>query len=266
MKSKSLAAVGVLGCFKMTRLSSLVSMAVASVSVMSITACSSDPVQVSKAPAVVKTEYFDKGARPPEASPPEHNECANTHWHYGFIPEVSFDLIKREKVADGESVCVKIKKINLKLNLEITMWLPEKASEDVLAHEKGHTEICFDAYKDAESHAREVAKPFIGKEISAQGSDYETTVKRALTDVNQEMARKYREETVDKANITGGLFDKITMKDHAAVKVPQKVSDAEIEYSRIWPELKKQREADEKAIRARMMKGEKATPEPGSPR
>lgn len=214
----------------------------------SLSSCASQPVEIQKAAPEIKTKVFDKGMRPPEASPPEHNDCANTHWHYGFIPEVAFDQVLRERVSDGEEVVIKIKKINLKLNLEITMWLPEKASEDVVAHEKGHAEICLDVYKTAENSAQAAAQPFIGKEIRAHGSDYEATIKRALTDVNQEMARMYREQTVERANVTAGLYDKMTVTDHAAAKVDQKVADAEIEYTRILPELKARRDEEERQL------------------
>ncbi|MCC7531557.1 MAG: hypothetical protein IT342_23845 [Candidatus Melainabacteria bacterium] len=202
--------------------------------------------------------------RPPESSPPEHNDCANTHWHYGFIPKVAFDLVLRERVNDGEEVVIKIKRIDLKLNLEVTMWLPEKASEDVIAHEKGHAAICLDAYKSAETYARAAAEPFVGKQIRAHGANFEATINRALTDVNQEMARKYREETVERANITGALYDKITITDHVASKVEQKIADAEIEYQRLLPELQTRRAEEERQLKRRRENFEKKQEERAS--
>ncbi len=234
----------------------------AGIALITLDACSQSPVVIEKSSPQIKTVYFDKGVRPPEASPPEHNDCANTHWHYGFIPEVSIDQIARERVTEGEEVSFRIKKINIKLNLEITMWLPEKPTEDCLEHEKGHAAICVDDYKNAETIARDAAMPLIGKELVARGADYKTTIKQALTEVNQEMARRYREETVDKANVTAGLYDKMTVKDHAAAKVNQKVADAELEYTRILPELKERRAEAERQLNERMMKQGKAPPEP----
>ena len=211
--------------------------------------CSQSPISISKAPPSIKTEYFDRGARPPEANTPEHNDCANTHWHFGFIPETDYELVKRERAADGENVVVKIKRVKLKLGLDITMWLPEKASQDVVAHEKGHAAICLDAYKQAEKVAEEAANRMIGKEIVTHGPDFESTLNNGLNNVNQEMARKYREETVDKANVTSALYDKMTMQDHAASKVDAKVEDAELEYEHLAPELKKRRAEEERLIR-----------------
>gem|GEM_PF-1114617 len=214
-----------------------------------VTGCSQSPVSIEKQPPVIKTEYFDKGARPPEANTPEHNECANTHWDFGCSPELSWDLVKRERAADGENVVLKITKVKIPLKLEITMWLPEKATEDVVAHEKGHAAICIDAYKQADAVARDAATNVIGKEIVAHGADFEATIKSALTNVYQDIARRYREETVDKANITSGLYDRMTMKDHAASKVESKVSDAELEYEHLSPALKKQRAEEERLLR-----------------
>lgn len=214
-----------------------------------VSGCSQGPVKITQVPPEIKTEYFDKGARPPEANTPEHNDCANTHWHYGFIPKVSWDLIKRERAADGENVLIKIRKVDLTLKLDITMWLPEKVSEDVLAHEKGHAAICIDIYKQASKVAQDAADSVVGKELTAHGPDFETTLKSALNDVNQEMARKYREDTLDKANVISAFYDKITMADHAASKVNSKVEDAELEYERLAPELRKQRAEDERKIR-----------------
>jgi hypothetical protein len=202
--------------------------------------------------------------RPPEAMPPEHNDCASTHWHFGFMPKVDWDLVLRKRVPDGEEVVIKIKKVDIKLNMEVTMWLPEKASADVIAHEKGHAAICLDAYKSAETYAKAAADAFIGKEIRARGGDYETTVRRALTDVIDEMSRSYREETVERATITGGLYDKITITDHAASKVEQKITDAEIEYQRILPELQTRRAEEERQLKLRMEKFEERQAERAS--
>ncbi len=54
-----------------------------------------------------------------------------------------------------------------------------------------------------------------------------------------------------KAALTGGLYDKITVKNHAAADVDQKVADAEIEYERILPELVARRKEEERALRER---------------
>lgn len=256
MRSRTFAPLCALGYFWRTCFSRSISLfgcllALVCFAPITLSSCATQPIHIQKAPPEIKTQYFDKGMRPPESSPPEHNDCANTHWHYGFIPKVAFDLVQRERVADGEIVLIKIKKVDLKLNLQITMWLPEKASEDVIAHEKGHAAICLDAYKSAETYARAAAEPFVGKQIRAHGSNFEATINRALTDVNQEMARKYREETVERANITGALYDKITLTDHAASKVEQKITDAEIEYQRLLPELQTRRAEEERQLKRR---------------
>ena len=211
--------------------------------------CSQSPVSIEKFSPSIKTEFFDKGARPPEANTPDHNDCANTHWHFGFFPEIGWELVKRERSSEGENVVIKIKSAKLTLKLDITMWLPEKASQDVIAHEKGHAAICLDAYKQAEKVAQDAANSMIGQKVEAHGPDYESTLKSALTNVYQDLARKYREETLDKANVTSAFYDKITMKDHAASKVDSKVEDAELQYEHLAPELKKQRAEEERIIR-----------------
>lgn len=214
-----------------------------------VTGCSQGPVKITQVPPEIKTEYFDKGARPPEANTPDHNDCANTHWHYSFIPKINWELIKRERALDGENVTVKIKSVDLTLKLPITMWLPEKASEDVLAHEKGHAAICIDIYKQANRVAEEAAGLVVGKEFGAHGNNYEEALKNLQTELEQMMASKYREDTLDRANVTSAFYDKITMADHAASKVNSKVEDAELEYERLAPELRKQRAEDERKIR-----------------
>ncbi|MCC6977199.1 MAG: hypothetical protein IT343_02670 [Candidatus Melainabacteria bacterium] len=215
------------------------------ISIISLSGCSTNPVSVTKAPPRIKTQIFDKDMRPAEAKK-EHNDCANTHWDYGITPEIFYKLNSRKRTHDGEQVSIKITKFKIGLNLDVTMWLPENASPDVVEHEKGHAAICLDNYKNAERLADELAKPFIGKEIVALGPDLETTIREVLTQVKQDVVRKYREETVDKTNITSGLFDQMTVKDHAAANVDRKVADAELEYTRIWPALKAKREEQER--------------------
>lgn len=216
-----------------------------------------DKVHVEKNAPDIVTKVFDRGVRPPEASNPEHNDCANTHWHFGFEPDIYYDLLKRERVSDGEAIALKIKKINIKLNLDIKMWIPEKASPDVVAHENGHAAICVNQYKNAQSIADEIAVPWIGKEVGAQGIDFETTLKRVLNEVKHDMAGKYNAETLEKANVIGGLYDQMTKQDHDAAKVNQKVADAELEYVRIAPELKAKKEEQ-----LRLLMERKSAPEP----
>lgn len=245
MRARTLVASFVLSNFRRTFVCSFFAL----VFCLSLTGCSQNPVQIEKFSPTIKTEYFDKGARPPEANTPDHNDCANTHWHFGIIPAIDWQLEKRERSAQGENVVIKIKGVKLQLKLDITMWLPEKASEDVIAHEKGHAAICLDAYKQAEKVAQDAANSVVGQKVEAQGPDYESTLKSALTNVSQDLARKYREETLDKANVTSALYDRMTMKDHAAFKVDAKVDDAELEYERLAPDLKKQRAEEERLIR-----------------
>lgn len=224
---------------------------IAGIVLVSVSGCASSPVVITKAPPQIKTKIFDKGMRPPEARNEEHNDCANTNWRYGFTPELAFTLNSRKRVVEGEQVSIKITKVKIGLTLEITMWLPEKASQDVIEHEKGHAAICLDNYKQAEKLASEVAMPFVNKEIVAVGPDFQTTLKELRTQVTQEMGRKYREETVDKANITSGLYDQMTVKEHAAADVNQRVADAELEYTRIWPTIKAKRDEEERLLKQR---------------
>ncbi len=154
---------------------------------VTLSSCTASPISIQKEPPEIKTQIFDKGLRPPEASPPEHNDCANTHFSYGFVPDVDWELVSRKRVDGGEEVVVKIKKMKLKLNMQVTMWLPEKASADVIAHERGHAAICIDAYKSADSYAKTGAEAFIGKDIHAFGADYQKTIHQALSDVIDEM-------------------------------------------------------------------------------
>lgn len=219
---------------------------------VSISGCTSSPISVTKAPPQIKTQIFDKGMRPPEANNEKHNDCANTHWDYGFVPQPFFTVVSRKRVVEGEQVALKITKFKIGLSLEVTMWVPEHASQDVIEHEKGHAAICLDNYKHAETLADEVAQPFLNKEIVAVGPDFRKTVKQILMQVNQDMARRYREETVDKANYTSVFFDQMTVKEHAAADVNQRVADAELEYTRMLPTIKAKRAEEERLLKQRI--------------
>jgi len=173
------------------------------------------------------------------------------------VPDITCEVISRKRLPDGEQVTLKLSKIKIALSLEITMWLPENASKDAIEHEKGHASICLDNYRHAEKLAKELATPFVEKQIVARGPDRRTTVREVLMQVRQEIGRKYREETVDKANITSGLFDRMTINDHAAANVNQKVADAELEYARLWPTMKAKRNEEERLLKQQRERGTK---------
>lgn len=191
-----------------------------------LSGCAAQDVEVVKTPPNVESQFFDAGVRTFGAGPPQHNECANTNWYFQCFSKFEFDVASSEKIATGYRVGLRIKKVHLKLDLPITKYLPEKATERVLAHEDGHVKICLKAYENAEQSARQAANGVIGKVISGKGKTLEQACQIALREAGQAIGREYRAKTVDRVNVVSALYDQITSKRNEAGYVDTAIAES----------------------------------------
>lgn len=169
----------------------------------------------SRAVTVRRTKLFaHKHDVTHETKPKTQGEfhCAanpNTFWDFKFIPTLAVERTKMIKENNWYSVKVKVKHVTVETALPFDMWLPENASDSVIAHEDGHVRICRHFYRDAAHQARKCGLHILGREFVGEAKDEETAMKLAISAANSEMLQTYREKIVEPADRASAAYDKI---------------------------------------------------------
>lgn len=188
-------------------------------------------VQINKKPAQVAQRTFDP-KRPPSDMPPlGPNEAAVTHSAYGVGAQVQVVVLNEDK-SPGEVVSeMRIEAVKVDTTLAITLWLPKNASKALIAHEEGHRRISEMFYEEAESIAREVSQPYVGRTIRATARSAEAAREAAMTKAIGEINGAYMARTQIPSSRVNELFDRIT--DHGRngrVSVDQGIQRAVEQY------------------------------------
>lgn len=169
-----------------------------------------DQVRVNKIPMTIEKKVFDKGLHDPGLALEEHNQYANTHWYFRTRPKFDFEIVEKNSEKGTSRVKLLIKAVDVELALPITIWLPEGANEEVIAHENGHVAICERLYKDANVFASEAARSVVGQTFEGHGDSLQAACQLALNKASLLLARRYSEKTVDVVNQVSQYYDQLT--------------------------------------------------------
>jgi hypothetical protein len=97
------------------------------------------------------------------------------------------------------------------LQLEINIWIPQGATQQVIEHEEGHRQISEYYYRSAQEVAEKVAAEYTGKQISVSGSDLGAEINAALQKIGAEITAEYGERL--NPNAAQQRYDDLT--DHS---------------------------------------------------
>jgi hypothetical protein len=169
------------------------------------------------APIVVKQAVnfadrtFDPASPPsdmPPLTPGENAECVSD-----FISNAI--LGGQTRRTDATHGAITITQITVKLQLNITIWVPEGVTQHVIDHEEGHRQISEYYYQNADNLAGRIASTYMGREVELTGEDLNAESHNAL----QQMAAEVTEEYTRELNTepTQLLYDTIT--DHSRNEV-----------------------------------------------
>jgi len=191
-------------------------------SLIFLSSCSSQRVIVDKAPEVVNKHIYDKDNRPKSEIKLHPSVEANTHWEFSFIPEIQGTSTGMERRGNEFVASMKVDRVKIDLALPIDVWLPESASEKVIAHEEGHISICKHFYKDADYAARELANELLGREFSGHGQNENECLRNATDAISTALSEAYQKKIIQPANRVSASYDKLT--DHGQNSLPEKTA------------------------------------------
>jgi hypothetical protein len=188
-------------------------------SLVAFSAVAQEAVVVEKAKVTVEYKRFDP-QRLPDPAPPLHaGEAAVTVYQYGVETDMRYSYAGPPP-AKGAAVKLdfKMERMTVKLNLTVTIWLPEKAGERLTAHEEGHRAIAERFYADADKTARKLAEKVVGKSVRGEGDDVDAAGRNAIARVNQGLCDEYLKIIGDPCDKAQTAFDRLT--DHGRKEKP----------------------------------------------
>ena len=187
--------------------------------------CNSPPKEapraaVDKQPVVFASRTFDP-ASPPSDMPPlgtgEEAECDSN-----FLSNAS--VAANTQKMDSTHAMVTITRIDVTLQLKITIWAPANATPHVIEHEEGHRQIAEYYYGTADEIAQRVAAPYVGEKFEVTGADLNAESVKLLEKLAAEITDKYNKQL--NPGPTQLLYDSITDHGRNEVVVKDAVASA----------------------------------------
>jgi len=169
-----------------------------------------DPVTVQRVDASVSTHTYDPAHPPPQMPATQPDEAGVTVSEFSCVALVSGQITDRAQVADDARVTVKMAAVHITLNLKIAEWMDALAPQKIWAHEDGHRDIALLFYRRSELIAASIARAWIGKTLSASGSDAESAAKEAVSQAAQKITDDYMIQVRGQSELVQEAYDRIT--------------------------------------------------------
>jgi hypothetical protein len=169
---------------------------------------------INKEPVSYATRTFDPAAPPsdmPPLRPGDYAQCDSN-----FVSDARITGQTRRK--DSDHATVTISQVHVTLKLNITVWLPGDASQQVVDHEQGHRQISEFYYQNTENLAQRISANYIGRQIEVSGADLNAEADKELQNIASEITAEYSRQL--NTEPTQLLFDSIT--DHGRNGVDSK--------------------------------------------
>jgi hypothetical protein len=165
------------------------------------------PVLIVKQPSVLASRTFDPAAPPADMPPLSEGDAAECDSN--FVSDASVSGESRKEDATHATVTITHVKVTLQLN--VTIWLPDGATQRIIDHEDGHRQISQYFYQSADKIADQIAETYIGKQVEIAGDDLNAESSKMLQQMAAEITDEYGKELNPGPAQT--LYDNIT--DHS---------------------------------------------------
>jgi hypothetical protein len=163
-------------------------------------------VTIQKQPVAFANHTFDPGAPPADMPPLAAQETAECDSSFRSSASVRGQF--RRMDATRATVIVTQVKVTLQLNVNI--WVPLGASQQVIDHEQGHRQISEYYYQSADKLAERIAAAYMAKQVEISGTDLDAESSKMLQQIAAEITDEYNKEL--NPETTQLFYDAIT--DH----------------------------------------------------
>ena len=178
-------------------------------------------VTVETPAVVVERRRFDPRNPPPDLPPLGPRADAITQSRFGCAASVQYTVVSRRPDARGRrgergaergcTATARIESMEVKVDLEVTIWVPTNASPKLLEHEEGHRVISERVYHEAAAAAALAeARKLIGRTVTAHGDDCKAAADAAIKEANEKFCQAYLDATSGWSTRVGNRYDVLT--------------------------------------------------------
>jgi len=175
---------------------------------------------IDKQPVAFASRMFDPAAPPSDMPPLASGESAECDSQ--FLSSASVRGESRQ--TDATHATVTITQIKVTLQLNINIWVPAGATQQVIEHEDGHRQISEYYYQTADKLAERIAAPYMGKQVEIAGTDLGAESSKMLQQIATDITDEYNKEL--NPGPTQLLYDAITDHGRNEVVVKDAVAHA----------------------------------------
>lgn len=172
-------------------------------------------VSVEKTPVEVVRRTFDPGNPPKDMPPLGRRADAVTQIRFGCSTNARYQTISRTRAPSGRSGCTataRIIDLDVRLTLEITIWIPRRARRRLIEHEEGHRIIGERVYETAERSAREEGRKWVGRVVKGAAGTCAAAANAAVSEASRQLCKDYLDATSGRSSRVGERYD--TLTDH----------------------------------------------------
>jgi len=189
-------------------------------------------VTINKQPVNFGNRTFDPASPPPDLPPLHGGETAECDSN--FLSNASVGGETRQ--TDATHATVTITQIKVTLQLNVTIWAPNGATQQVIDHEEGHRQISEYYYQTADKLAERIAMSYMGKQMDIVGADLDSESSKLLQQMAAEITEEYNKELDPEP--TQLLYDNITDHGRNGVLAKDAVAHAlkNVTIESTWPE------------------------------
>ncbi len=169
-----------------------------------------EDVRVNKTKPTLVYKYFDPAKPPAEMPRRSPSQGAITTANWGLALTVSYVDAGGEPTPEGFESSVTITSVFMKLELGITIWLPNNPDKWLREHEEGHRRISERYYSGAEKIAKTTGGRFVGKTYTGKGKTAYQAQLAARTAATSEIGKAYLSESKTPSLTINEIYDRIT--------------------------------------------------------
>jgi len=217
---------------------------------LSLTACSrfrtdqvpapkDGSISVTVEPSTTEIKYLDG------IYWPQGKACGRAYTYWTFMCRPDFHLKPLPELVKPHVWTYEVTAVSMKLALPLRTWLPFGCKDKLRAHEAGHTKMCEELYKKADTVARQCATEMMGRHIEAAAENESAAKTAAFTDATRTLDADYRNKMEAVADGAGVIYDRIT--NHGMNDVPEEkaMKEAFDEFYKLPPKPPAKPEVDD---------------------
>jgi hypothetical protein len=177
-------------------------------------------IKINKMPIQIEHRTFNPKRPPaemPPLQPPEEAQCCSD-----FLSNAAVGATAQQ--SDATHALATVNKIEITLNLNMVIWVPDGVEQATIDHEEGHRQISERFYAHADDIARKIAERYVGRQVPLTGSNLRGSLSQAIGKMSEEITNEYNRQMPVES--TQARYDAITDHHRKNVPVPQAIEQA----------------------------------------